>query len=245
MSRVELDNQRRAEEAGKVVMTARLALRRGERSDAKKLLAQALKIDPSDIGALDMLGDMFLEDAEQEKAIQVFVHGLKFHPEHAVFEEKMALAKLDIAEMERDQLTKEMALQNAMTNGLDPGFDKLLDRKPSLALGLSAVVPGAGQIYNEQYEKAAAFFVLALFALLGWFNMLFNKMRAMQDASVGKRIMPTMDQALNAMSNGQRSFFWLLVLMWLAVIIASAAEAAQSAVRLNEARRRELGLLGD
>ena len=244
MSGVELDKQRRAEEAGKIVMTARMTLRRGERSEAKKLLAQALKIDPSDIGALDMLGDMFLEDAEQEKAIQVFAHGLKFHPEHAPFEEKMALAKLDIAEMEREQLMKEMALKNAIDNGLEPGFDKLLDRKPSLALGLSAVVPGAGQIYNDQYEKAAVFFILSLCFLLAWFNLLLNKMRAMQEASVGRRIMPRMDQALDAMSSGQHTLFWLLVLAWIAVIIASAADAALCATRLNEARRREAGLLG-
>lgn len=245
MSRVELDNERRTEEAGKVVMTARLVLRRGQRGEAKKLLAQALKIDPTDIGALDMLGDLFLEDAEQEKAIQVFTHGLKHHPGHPSFEEKLALAKLDIAEMEREKLMKEMALQNAIDNGLAPGHDKLLDKKPSLALGLSAVVPGAGQIYNDQYEKAAVFFALALFSLLGWFNFLFNKMRAMQEASVGRRIMPRMDQALEAMSGGQRAFFWLLVLAWIAVIIASAVDAALSATRLNEARHRELGLLGD
>lgn len=240
-----MDNERRAEEAGKIVMMARRSLRQGRRDEAKKYLVEALKIDSADIGALDMLGDMFLEDAEQEKAIQVFAHGLKHHPEYAAFEEKLALAKLDIAEMERDQLMREMTLQNAVENGLDPGRDKLLDRKPSLALGLSAVVPGAGQIYNDQYEKAAAFFALALISLLGWFNLLFNKMRAMQEASVGRRIMPRMDQALDAMSGGQRFLFWFLVLLWLVVAIVSACEASLTATRLNETRRRELGLSGE
>jgi tetratricopeptide (TPR) repeat protein len=241
----ELDKERRAEEAGKVVMTARLALRRNQRVEARKLLAQALKIDPSDIGALDMLGDMFLEDAEQEKAIQVFEHGLKHHPEHAPFEEKLGLAKLDLAEMERDQLMKESALQNAIANGLDPGYDKLLDKKPPLALGLSVIVPGAGQLYNDEYEKGGAFFALWFFIGLGWFNLLFNKMRAMQEASVGRHIMPSMAQAIEAMSSGQRAFFWFLVLLWLAVMIAAATDAALSATRLNEERRRQLGLLGD
>jgi hypothetical protein len=192
-----------------------------------------------------MLGDMFLEEAEQEKAIQVFEHGLKHHPNHAPFEEKLGLARLDIAEMERDQLMKESALQNAIEKGLDPGYDKLLDKKPALALGLSAVVPGAGQLYNDQYEKGGAFF--ALWALIGlsWFNLLFNKMRAMQEAAVGRKIMPRMDEALAAMSGGQRAVFWLLVLLWIAVTIASAVEAALSATRLNEERRRQLGLLGD
>ena len=241
----ELEQARRAEEAGKIVMTARLALRRNQRDEAKKLLAQALKVNSTDIGALDMLGDVFLEEAEQEKAIQVFEHGLKHHPGHAPFEEKLGLARLDLAEMERDQLMKESALQNAIANGLDPGYDKLLDKKPSLALGLSAVVPGAGQLYNDQYEKGGVFF--ALWALIGlsWFNLLFNKMRAMQEAAVGRKIMRRMDEALAAMSGGQRAMFWLLVLLWIGVIVASAIEAAQSATRSNENRRRELGLLGD
>ena len=241
----ELDKERRAEEAGKIVMTARLALRRNQRGEAKQLLAQALKVDSADIGALDMLGDMFLEEAEQEKAIQVFEHGLKHHPGHAPFEEKLGLARLDIAEMERDQLMKESALQNAIANGLDPGYDKLLDKKPPLALGLSAVVPGAGQVYNDQYEKGAVFFALAVVTFLGGFNLLFNKMRSMQEASVGRRIMPRMDEALAAMSGGQRALFWLLVLLWIGVIIASAIDATLSATRFNENRRRELGLLGD
>lgn len=238
----EWTTDRRTEEAGKLVMTARLNLRRGERSETKKLLAQALKIEPSDIGALEMLGDMFLEEAEQEKAIQVFEHGLKFHPDYAPFEEKMALAKIDIAEMERDQILKESALQNAIENGLDPGYDKLLDKKPSLALGLSAFVPGAGQFYNDEWEKGAAFFVLALCSLLSWFNILFNKMRAMQEVT-GRKFMPRMDQALDALSSGQRTLFWFLMLTWIVVVFASAIDAALSANRLNEARRRELGLL--
>ena len=245
MSSAELDNSRRAEEAGKIVMTARMNLRRGQRSETKKLLAQALKIDPSDISALDMLGDMFFADGEQEKAIQVFTHGLKFHPEHAVFEEKLALAKLDIAEMERDQVMKESALQNAIENGLDPGFDKLLDKKPSLALGLSAVVPGAGQFYNDEWEKAGVYFVLWLASVCAWSYPLMTQMRALFNNAKGRRVVPGIGDGIAAMSGAVQFFFWLMLLTCIGVIIASAIDATVSATRLNEARRRELGLLGD
>ena len=239
----DLATQRRSEQAGKLVMSARLALRREQRSEAKKLLAQALKVDATDIGALELLGDIFLEDAEQEKALQVFEHGRKHHPDHAPFEEKLAQAHLDIVEMENDKLLKENATEALKAGNFDVG-DKLLDRKPSLAMGLSAIVPGAGQVYNEEYEKAAVLFGLALLSLLGWFNTLFNKMRSMQDAAQagGRRIMPNMDEAINAMSSGQRTLFWGLVMMWIVIIILSAVDATISATRFNEARRQHLGL---
>jgi hypothetical protein len=240
----DLAAQRRSEQAGKLVMSARLALRREQRAEAKKLLAQALKVDATDIGALELLGDIFMEDAEQEKALQVFEHGLKHHPEYAPFEEKLAQAHLDIAEMENDKLLKESATEAMKTGNFDVG-DKLLDRKPALAMGLSVFVPGAGQVYNEEYEKAAMFFGLALLSLLGWFNTLFNKMRSMQDAAQaqGRRaFMPNMDEAISAMSSGQRTLFWGLVMVWTIVTIVAAVDATISATRFNEARRQHLGL---
>jgi len=234
----DLAAQRRAEQAGQLVMSARLSLRREQRGEAKKLLGQALKVDPTDIGALELLGDIFLEDAEQEKAIQVFEHGRRCHPDYAPFEEKLAQAHLDIAEMERDKLLQQQVIEH--------GDDtRWLLKKPALALSLSMLVPGAGQFYNDQWEKAALFFGLALVTLLGWFNTLFNQMSAMQEAKrqlTGRRSMPSMDEAINAMSGGQRTFFWCLVAAWILVILVSALEAALSASRFNEAQRAHLGL---
>lgn len=235
----ELEAQRRSEQAGQLVMTARMTLRRGQRAEAKKTLAQALKVDPSDIGALELLGDIFLEDAEQEKAIQVFEHGRKFHPDYAPFEEKMAVARLDLAEVERDKLLKQEVLE------LGAISDKLLDKKPSLAMGLSIVVPGAGQFYNDQWEKAGVFFGLNLLIVLCWTNMIFSQMRAIQEAAKAgayRRFMPRIDQAIDAMSDGQRTFFWTLIALWIGLIVASAIEAGMSASRINDQRRRELGI---
>ena len=237
----DLEAQRRAEQAGQMVMSARLMLRREQRGEAKKLLAQVLKLDPTDIGAIELLGDIFLEDAEQEKAIRVFEHGQRCHPEYAPFEEKIAQAHLDIAEMERDKLLKQQVIES----GFEATRDLLLDKKPAMALGFSVIVPGAGQFYNDQWEKAGAFFGLALLFLVGWFNTLFNQMGTMQEAAKAQgkqRFMPTMDEALAAMSDTQRTFFWALVAAWLIVIVVSALDAALSASKLNEERRRHLGI---
>lgn len=235
----DLEQLRRSEQAGQLVMTARMTLRRGQKSEAKKQLAQALKIDPSDIGALELLGDIFLEDAEQEKAIQVFEHGLKCHPDYAPFEEKLGQAHIDIAEMERDKQRQQDVLELGIVS------DKLLDKKPSLAMGLSLIVPGAGQVYNDQYEKAAMHFGFWIVLLLTWSTMLFSQMRAIQNlAKAGqyRRYMPRIDEAIDAMSSGQRAFFWVLIGIWILVILVSATDAMSTASRLNDERRRDLGI---
>jgi len=233
----ELEAQRRSEQAGKLVMSARLAARRSQRGEAKKLLAQALKIDSADIGALELLGDIFLEEAEQEKALQVFEHGCKCHPEYAPFEEKLAQVHLDIAEMENEKLLKEHA-RTAMIEGSLAVNDKLLDRKPALAMGLSMVVPGAGQFYNDEWEKAGVFFGAALLTLLGWFNPLMTGMHSVMRRGTA----PLWGDAIAAISSGQRTLFWISLLVWVVVIMIAAIDATLTANRLNEARRQELGL---
>jgi tetratricopeptide (TPR) repeat protein len=228
-----LNAQARAERAGQAVMAARLALKRNQRDEAKKLLAQALKTSPGDIGALELLGDLFMEEAEQEKAIQVFAHGLKAHPHHAPFEEKMALAKLDLAEMERDKIAREQFIETGDT-------EKWLDKKPHLAMGLSVLVPGAGQFYNDHIERAAVFFGLALATLCGWFYPLSNKFLELR--RLNARAAPGFEDCLAAMSDGTRFFFWVMLVGWLMVYVLSAYDAALGASRFNEARRQHLGI---
>lgn len=232
----ELEAERRSEQAGQLVMTARMTLRRGERAEAKKTLAQALKVDPSDIGALELLGDIFLEDAEQEKAIQVFEHGQKCHPDYAPFEEKMAVARLDLAEVERDKLLKQDILESG---GIS---DKLLDKKPALALGLSVLVPGAGQFYNDEWEKAGIHFALWLAALSCWSYPLMTHLRRVWNEAKGQRFVPGIGDAIDAMSSGTQFFFWLMMFAWLMVYVASAIDATTVAARINDQRRRELGI---
>lgn len=225
---------RRVEETGQLVMSARMALRRGQRDEGKKLLNEALKVDPTDIGALELLGDLFLEDAEQEKAIRVFEHGLKYHPKHAAFEEKRALAQLDLTEMERDRMLREQVVETG-------DIDKWMDKKPALALGLSITLPGAGQFYNDQPERAAVFFALAFGTLCGWFYPLSNAVATAQKQA-GRRSLPGLDEALGFMSGGTQFFFWLMLVSWVAIHAVSAYDAQLGALRFNEMRRRNLGI---
>src|SRR5947207_5666523 len=89
----------RSEEVGKVVMLARSALRKGDNDEGRRRLMQALALDPSDCAAIELLGDLYMAEGEQEKAVRVFTKGLSFHPHYRPFEEKMALCYLDLDEM--------------------------------------------------------------------------------------------------------------------------------------------------
>jgi tetratricopeptide (TPR) repeat protein len=205
----DIETMRRQEQAGTLVMQARSALRRGKRDEAKELLKQAFALHPTDTGAFETLADIFFEEGEQPKAIQVLERGLKYHPGHKAFEERLALAHLDLAEMERDRILRE---QFATQGKVDLGEVK----KPGHAALLSFFLPGAGQFYNEEMERAAAFFVAAIGSFCAWFI--------------------PMRGAYN------KPWFWLLVFVWVSVHAFASWDAAQGTRRALSERKRVLGL---
>jgi tetratricopeptide (TPR) repeat protein len=104
----DLDALRRAEAAGAHVMAARNALRKGERNRAKELVKAAFAENPGDIAAVEFLGDLFLEEGETQQALQLFERAHTAHPSYAPFEEKLAICRLDLAEIESDKTRAEL-----------------------------------------------------------------------------------------------------------------------------------------
>lgn len=232
-----LEALQRAEKAGALVMAARSAQRRGQKEAVRAALRQALQLAPGDAGALEVLGDLYLEEGEQAKAIAVFEKGLQVHPRHAAFEEKIAIAKLDLAEMETDRIRRELFLQQGDT-------EKWQDKNPGLAASLSLVLPGAGQFYNDEYERGAAMFGVAVVSLLAWFWPLSAAMsRVTQALPLGQTLPPNaiVSQAL-ANLGGASLFIYLLMLVWIATYLFSAWDAAQLSIAAAEARKRSIGI---
>lgn len=215
----DIEALRRAEKAGALVMAARNASRKGRRDEARAQLQQALALAPTDCGALELLGDMFLEEGEQEKAIVVFERGRKHHPRHAAFEEKIALARLDLAEMETDRLLREQALADP-PGEVGAASQRISDRKPNAVAFLSLLLPGAGQFYNEEAERGLVFLLSAIVVFCAW--------------CVPWRMNWTM---------GGFAPFWIgaMLLAQLATHIAAAVDAARGAMRDVEERKRLLG----
>ncbi|MDQ3814548.1 MAG: hypothetical protein M3347_11430 [Armatimonadota bacterium] len=226
--------ERRGEKVGALMMSARLALRRGRKDEARKLLQQVFVLNPTDVGAFELLGDIFLEEAEQGKAIEVLQRGLKHHPGHRSLEEKLALAHVDLAEMEHDRIEREQLLEHG-------DRDKWLDLQPNKAFGLSLLLPGAGQVYVDNNERAAAFFIAAIGFFCAWFIPFTTALKAARLA--GKtNLIDGISYVFAKIGPPATLMLCLLFAAWIATYFVAAFDAMRSAEYANAERRHRLGL---
>ena len=215
------------EQLAPLLKTARLLFLNGDNNGTRVKLKEIFALDPTNAEGMELLGDIFLAEAQQEKALQVFERGLKFHPTHAAFEEKSALALLDIEEMKRDRdLT-----QNLLQHG---DRDQWQDRKSGVAGVLSLLVPGAGQIYNDDNERGYLFFGAALGSFVMW-NVILNRVTANLSGATAR-------QAISQMSGIAKFGFWFFMLAWLFVVILAVVDAYNGAARANAERRHMFGV---
>lgn len=212
-----IDELQRLEKAGALVMAARNALRHGRREEARAQLKQAFDITSTDGAALELLGDLFLEEGEQQKAIAIFERGRKYHPDHAAFEEKIALAHIDLEEMKRDALLKELAIKGEV-----PLASPRAERKPGSVAFLSLLLPGAGQWYNEEPERGAVFLGVSLLLCAAW-------------------LIPW---RLDWWQLGGMARAWIgaMLLLWFVSHVMAAMDAGRGVRREAEERKRTLGL---
>jgi len=214
-------------------MAARREVRRGNRDKARGVLQQVFAIEPTDCSALELLGDIFMEEGEQEKALKVFERGRQYHPRHKAFEEKIAVCHLDLAEMEHDRLMREQVLQTGTS-------DKLLDRKPGLACSLSIFLPGAGQFYNDDMVRGGILLGSAIVTFCGWYLPLAAAIKPL--SSKTQSGMDAISAGINALSGFPRVLFWVMLLCWIGIYIFAAIDGFMGAERANAARRRAYGL---
>jgi tetratricopeptide (TPR) repeat protein len=229
-NRNDLDSLKRDEEASSHIMAARNALRKGQRAEAKEFIKQAFAVKPGDATAVELLGDMFLEEGETERALALYERALQVHPKHPVFEEKAAICRLDLAEMESDKLSRTTLIELGDTG-------KIFERVPHKAVSLSMLVPGAGQFYNEENEKGAVFLGIGLLCALGWFYPLWTQLSSQ---SIPDRL--NFGMAISALGGGWSFMFWSCLTLWIAVYAVSMIDAGREAARFNRERRRAVGL---
>lgn len=228
----DLGAQQISDKAGALVMQARRAERKGQLAEAKKLLQQALALAPTDIAALELLGDIFLAEAEQEKAQRVFEHGLKFHPQHRAFEEKIALCILDLETMRRQRERSQTLLEVGDRDGW-------MNLSPKRAMLLSLLLPGAGHVYAEENERAAWVFGLYALASLGWALPLnFGLGGAKADGVKG--LARGLSVAFGNMSTLGLCWFWLMMTACFAIYVFAIIDAMAAVERANERRKHGL-----
>ncbi|PQV64429.1 hypothetical protein B1R32_105110 [Abditibacterium utsteinense] len=228
--RKDVDSLRRSEAAAGCVMAARNALRKGERNRAKELVKEAFVANPGDIAALDFLGDLLLEDGETLQALRLFERALQAHPGNENFEEKLAICRLDLAEIEADK---------QMRQGLILGDEKgkIFERSLAKAFSLSMLLPGAGQFYNDENEKGASYLAAGVLSSIAWFYPLWSSLSRLPK---GQRL--DFGTAMHAMIGIEPVLFYIGATVWSGIYAASLIGAVSSTKRYNEARRAALGL---
>ena len=226
----DLEAERIREKAGALVMAARRAQRKGQKDEARKLLQQAFLIDANDCGGLELLGDLFMEDADQEKALKIFERGLQHHPKHRAFEEKIALCHVDLDEMRRDKDRRAMILEQG-------GIEKWQLLSTSRAFTLSALLPGAGQAYIGQSERGIYCFGAAVLSFLCWALPLYFGLKGAR-AEGTRSLGDGFSTALGNMSSIGLLWFWGMVATWVAVYIYASLDAMTQAEKINELRKQ-------
>ena len=224
------------EEANKHLMAARMRVRKGEREAAYGEIKRAFAAHPGDRGAIEMLGDLYLEDGETEKALALYERALQAHQGYAPFEEKLAICRLDLAEIEADRAAKTSGDPLALLQS-QAQLNQIYERVPHKAVSLSLFLPGAGQFYNDEIEKGALFLGGGLLCFIGWFYPMWTQASKL----------PTSQRfdfatAIGALRGGWNVLFWLALLTWVAVYIGSMVDAGRVAAAFNQGRRKVLGL---
>ena len=230
----DLHSLARQEAATKHLMAARMKQRRGEREAAYEEVKKAFAAHPGDRAAIELLGDLYLEDGETEKALTLFERALKAHPGYAPFEEKLAICRLDLAEMEADRIARDTLSPLAMAEG---NSDKIFERAPQKAVSLSLFLPGAGQFYNDEVEKGFAFLGAGLISFIAWVYPLLSAAQALP-----KQQRLDFGTAISSLRGPSSTLFWSALLVWIAVYAFSMIDAGRTASQFNVERRRALGL---
>ena len=226
----ELEAERIRGKVGALVMGARRAQHKGRKDEARKLLKQAFSIDANDCGALELLGDLFMEDGEQEKALKIFERGLNFHPKHAAFEQKIALCHVDLDEMRRDRDRRAQILEQG-------GIEKWQLLSTSRAFTLSALLPGAGQAYVGKSERGLSFLGAAIFSFLCWSLPLYFGLKGARADGV-RNLGDGFGAALGSMNGLGLLWFWGMFAGWIVVYGYAAFDALSQAEKVNELRKQ-------
>jgi tetratricopeptide (TPR) repeat protein len=150
------DERQRAE---RMLTGANISRRRGLFAQAERECREALDLVPGDAAALELYGDILQAVGRVDDALYAYQRATEADPNRKTVEKKYA---------------ELMLLQNREINLLR---DESIPRSASLAVILSAVFPGTGQLYNGDTLKGLVIGIIvgSCIYLLGWSPFGFHK----------------------------------------------------------------------
>ncbi|MCS7192844.1 MAG: tetratricopeptide repeat protein [Armatimonadetes bacterium] len=149
---------KRDEQLERILTRANIERVRGNFSVAKSLLEQALQKAPDRADIHELLGDVHKATGNLKSALECYKKSKELDPSRRSAEEKFAATLLEI---NQPSLPEEVPF---------------LPKNPNYAAIFSAFLPGAGQIYNEQWFKGFIMLTVTL-SSLGYFLQFFRQVR--------------------------------------------------------------------
>ncbi len=146
-------------ELGKLYTSARRALGRGRSEQAAATVEKIAEMAPDATSTEEILGDVAMAQGRRVEARDHYLRAIEIEKANADAERKYGEAVLAIAQGASFRKRVEEVAGNP--EGYE-GFRKV----PWMA-AMYSLIPGAGQIYNHQYEKGLALVAGALI-LLSW-----------------------------------------------------------------------------
>lgn len=153
-----LDELKKKSEFDRLLTSARVYRMRGDYTQARHLIRQALDMYPADLDAREFAADLLYAAGKLEAAAEEYKSIFDEDNKRVLAEEKFAKATLQIAEGKRQQeLLKQMADDPAAFRAQHtvPGY---ANKSTLMAIILSSA-PGFGQIYCGKLVKGISIFI--------------------------------------------------------------------------------------
>lgn len=176
-----LEKRLREDQVDRLLSQAVLLMRQGQTSEALKRCKEAMELAPNSAAVWEVLGDVYLSTFHYPQAMEAYRTGLKLDPKRAVLEEKLGRASL--AQLDSEQLrarTREI---------LETGeaHKKNIRRAYEIAVSLSVLWPGLGQIRNNQYAKGLLMLTLQLCLLMAMIHLFMASLAEAKVRAVDRR----------------------------------------------------------
>jgi tetratricopeptide (TPR) repeat protein len=140
------------EQADRLLTAANLARRRGNYVEAEQRCREAIDKNPSDASALEIYGDILQATGRVDDAVLAYDRARQLDPNRRSAERKYA----------------DLVLQQ--NRSIELLSEEYIPRNPMVAVLMSSLLPGAGQMYNGQPVKGLliAIGMLICVFVLGW-----------------------------------------------------------------------------
>lgn len=144
---------------GKLYTSARRALNRGKIEQAAVIVEQIVALAPDTTSSEELLGDVAMAEGRKVEARDHYQRAMEIEEANADAERKYGEAVLAIAQGASFRKRVEEVADSP------EGYQRF--RKVPWMAAIYSIIPGAGQIYNREYEKGLALVAGGLI-LLSW-----------------------------------------------------------------------------